>query len=376
MNFMPVFPILPTPEAETMSFLQKLEFLNYKVTKDEKKLSDLEKKIVDLATINAEGDSEGYLVTLTINETTYRIPNNGVITPTADEQGNLVSLEIDGTTYTIPPEGSVVSATDDGEGNLRTITVDGTTYDVAAGGSVVSCAFDSSNMVTSITIDGVTHYVANVKALTYEGSLTGLVIDGSYYMLPEIEGSDVTATGTGGVIETITIDGDTWNVPQGTPVTASGAGTNLEHLTIDGTTWDVPQPVEEVKKGFVTFIDGGLHTGICWYNLVGSLLTLKLGDMSAMTGNTFYINNLPGTGAIAARCPFSVTRYTQIDGAVIISGILTISRPANSATTTLTVDADEDYMVTKIASDGTITSAVATADDFKALSWLPLSFMI
>ena len=375
MKFCPIYPILPTTEAATMTYLQQIEHLTYKVNQAVLKVDDLEKKITNLNTVDATGDSEGYLTSLTLNDTTYTVPNNGVVIPEG-EDNTLETLTIDGTTWNVPPEGSEVSATSDGSGNLQTITIDGTTYNIEAGGSDVSIAAGADGYVYQITVDGVSKGVATIQPLTDGGgTLTGLVINGSGYSIVPGEGSEVTATGTGGTIETITIDGDTWNVPQGSEVSATGTGTSLETLTIDGVTWDIPTAQNPVVSGVVTFYDAMLHLYAANYNKAGKALTLSLGNISAWSGTTT-ITFGSISGVIFA--PFSSVITEQI---VTFSGsdptiyTIPLKLTYNGSALTLAINPDESGKVCKIEADGTITGYTATAAELKLLSGRTLTFL-
>ena len=88
-----------------------------------------------------------------------------------------------------------------------------------------------------------------------------------------VEGkSTVTATSEGGVIQTITIDGDTLDVPQGTSVSATGSDGNLETLTVDDITYDVPQGGEAGDSGNATV--GG--NSIAQWRLINDMFFLEI----------------------------------------------------------------------------------------------------
>ena len=105
-----VYPILPTSESDTMTFIQKLDYLEYKLTQLNEKVIAAESAISDLETA-VEGKS--------------------TVSATA-EGSTLQTLTVDGMTYDVP-QGTEVSATGS-EGTLETLTVDGTTYNVPQGG--------------------------------------------------------------------------------------------------------------------------------------------------------------------------------------------------------------------------------------------------
>lgn len=105
-----VYPILPTSESDTMTFIQKLDYLEYKVNELNEKVIAAESAISDLETA-VEGKS----------------------TVTATASGStLQTLTVDGTSYNVP-QGTEVSATDD-DGVLQTLTIGDDTYTVPQGG--------------------------------------------------------------------------------------------------------------------------------------------------------------------------------------------------------------------------------------------------
>lgn len=105
-----VYPILPTSESDTMTFIQKLDYLEYKLTQLNEKVVAAESAISDLETA-VEGKS--------------------TVSATA-EGSTLQTLTVDGTTYDVP-QGTEVSATDD-DGVLQTLTIGDDTYTVPQGG--------------------------------------------------------------------------------------------------------------------------------------------------------------------------------------------------------------------------------------------------
>ena len=86
-----VYPILPTTESDTMTFIQKLDYLEYKlaqlnekVVAAESAISDLETAVEGKSTVSATA-SGSTLQTLTVDGTTYNVPqDSGVTTRTVD----------------------------------------------------------------------------------------------------------------------------------------------------------------------------------------------------------------------------------------------------------------------------------------------------
>lgn len=78
-----VYPILPTTESDTMTFIQKLDYLEYKlaqlnekVVAAESAISDLETAVEGKSTVSATA-SGSTLQTLTVDGTTYNVPQGG-----------------------------------------------------------------------------------------------------------------------------------------------------------------------------------------------------------------------------------------------------------------------------------------------------------
>lgn len=78
-----VYPILPTTESDTMTFIQKLDYLEYKVNELNEKviaaesaISDLETAVEGKSTVTATA-SGSTLQTLTVDGTTYNVPQGG-----------------------------------------------------------------------------------------------------------------------------------------------------------------------------------------------------------------------------------------------------------------------------------------------------------
>lgn len=78
-----VYPILPTTESDTMTFIQKLDYLEYKlaqlnekVVAAESAISDLETSVEGKSTVTATADGST-LQTLTVDGVTYNVPQGG-----------------------------------------------------------------------------------------------------------------------------------------------------------------------------------------------------------------------------------------------------------------------------------------------------------
>ena len=105
-----VYPILPTSESDTMTFIQKLDYLEYRVNQLNEKIiaaesaiSDLETAVEEKSTVSATA-SGSTLQTLTVDGTTYDVPQGTEVSAT-DDEGVLQTLTIGSDTYTVPQGG-------------------------------------------------------------------------------------------------------------------------------------------------------------------------------------------------------------------------------------------------------------------------------
>ena len=130
------YPILPTSESDTLTFLQKLDLLEYKVAEMTNKIYEIETTLATKSTVSATA-SGSEIQTITVDGVTYNVPQGTEVSATGSE-GTLETITVDGTTYNVP-QGTEVSATGS-EGTLETITVDGTTYNVPQGGGIAGRA--------------------------------------------------------------------------------------------------------------------------------------------------------------------------------------------------------------------------------------------
>lgn len=114
--------------------------------------------------------------------------------------------------------------------------------------------------------------------------------------------STVSATAEGDVIQTLTIDGETLDVPQGTEVSATGSEGNLETLTVAGTTYNVPQTGDAGIKG------GGAIGGnsVIQWRLVNDIFALEI---TYAAGTDAFVND-----GIAIRLTYDNHNYGGLDG--------------------------------------------------------------
>lgn len=93
--------------------------------------------------------------------------------------------------------------------------------------------------------------------------------------------STVSATASSGEIQTITVDGVTYNVPQGTEVSATGSEGTLETITVDGTTYNVPQGGDAGEKGSAITTEGGLTRSMFQWRLINDIFVVEFILMNA-----------------------------------------------------------------------------------------------
>ena len=85
--------------------------------------------------------------------------------------------------------------------------------------------------------------------------------------------SSVSATASGDVIQTITIDGETLDIPQGSEVSATGTEGTLETITVDGETYNVPQGAEGEKGSCIS--DGGINHSMFQWRLINDIFVIE-----------------------------------------------------------------------------------------------------
>lgn len=106
------YPILPTSESDTLTFLQKLDLLEYKVAEMTNKVYEIETTLATKSTVSATA-SGGEIQTITVDGVTYNVPQGTEVSATGSE-GTLETITVAGTTYNVPQGG----------GELTTTTVD------------------------------------------------------------------------------------------------------------------------------------------------------------------------------------------------------------------------------------------------------------
>lgn len=97
------YPILPTSESDTLTFLQKLDLLEYKVAELTNKVYEVETTLATKSTVSATA-SGGEIQTITVDGVTYNVPQGTEVSATGSE-GNLETITVNGTTYNVPQGG-------------------------------------------------------------------------------------------------------------------------------------------------------------------------------------------------------------------------------------------------------------------------------
>lgn len=98
------YPIIPTSESDTLTFLQKLDLLEYKVAEMTNKIYEIETTLATKSTVSATA-SGGEIQTITVDGTTYNVPQGTEVSATGSE-GTLETITVDGTTYNVPQGGA------------------------------------------------------------------------------------------------------------------------------------------------------------------------------------------------------------------------------------------------------------------------------
>ena len=99
------YPILPTSESDTLTFLQKLDMLEYKVSEMNNKIYEIETSLATKSSVSATASGD-VLQTITIDGTTLDVPQGTEVSATGTE-GTLETLTVDGTTYNVPQGGGI-----------------------------------------------------------------------------------------------------------------------------------------------------------------------------------------------------------------------------------------------------------------------------
>lgn len=99
------YPILPTSESDTLTFLQKLDLLEYKVAEMTNKIYEIQTTLATKSTVSATA-SGSEIQTITVDGVTYNVPQGTEVSAT-DDDGVLQTLTIGDNTYTVPQGGGI-----------------------------------------------------------------------------------------------------------------------------------------------------------------------------------------------------------------------------------------------------------------------------
>ena len=103
-NYIPVYPILPTSEASTLSFVQKLAVLEYRLEKLDERVAALETEIPDIPNISITNGEDDRIEKITLNNVDY-YPDEVIIEGTGS---SLTAVTVNGETLTAENNENVV----------------------------------------------------------------------------------------------------------------------------------------------------------------------------------------------------------------------------------------------------------------------------
>lgn len=106
-NYIPVYPILPTSEASTLSFVQKLAVLEYRLEKLDERVAALETEIPDIPNISITNGEDGRIEKITLNTVDY-YPDEVSIEGSGS---SLTGVTVNGTTLNVPQASGALTGT-------------------------------------------------------------------------------------------------------------------------------------------------------------------------------------------------------------------------------------------------------------------------
>ena len=106
-NYIPVYPILPTSEASTLSFVQKLAVLEYRLEKLDERVAALETEIPDIPNISITNGEDNRIEKITLNDVDY-YPDEVSIEGTGS---SLTGVTVNGTTLNVPQAAGALTGT-------------------------------------------------------------------------------------------------------------------------------------------------------------------------------------------------------------------------------------------------------------------------
>ena len=106
-NYIPVYPILPTSEASTLSFVQKLAVLEYRLEKLDERVAALETEIPDIPNISITNGEDDRIEKITLNNVDY-YPDEVIIEGTGS---SLTAVTVNGETLNVPQASGALTGT-------------------------------------------------------------------------------------------------------------------------------------------------------------------------------------------------------------------------------------------------------------------------
>lgn len=106
-NYIPVYPILPTSEASTLSFVQKLAVLEYRLEKLDERVAALETEIPDIPSISITNGEDNRIEKITLNDVDY-YPDEVSIEGTGS---SLTAVTVNGETLNVPQASGALTGT-------------------------------------------------------------------------------------------------------------------------------------------------------------------------------------------------------------------------------------------------------------------------
>lgn len=209
--------------------------------------------------------------------------------------------------------------------------------------------------------------------------------------------STVTATGDNNVLETITIDGDTYTMPEGSDVEISesngylgsvrvgdttlnvkpvnGVGTDQNVLTSIGIGTDIfTIPNADSVTGTTPITDASQESGMIFYQRTKDVLTCRFSGLDDLTGTTYTTGNIfELTETFTAECPFAVSYSTAPQDITTVLGTLKIVKGSGTQFATVSFGAGEYVHVIE---ETILTKRAANVSDFKKLAGFTFTFLL
>ena len=361
------YPVIPTSEGDTLSFMQKLAILEHNVNAIEKIVTDIQTVVETKSTVSVAA-SGGVAQSITVDGVTSTIPQVQY-----DPRVDNIILEI-GILRVQIAEKSIVSVTAYG-GVAQSITVNGVTSTIPQGGG----GGGEDPRVDQLILD--------VAALDAE-------VDGK---------STVVVTASGGVAQSISVDGVSSNIPQTaslasdvaqlqldvaaldtevdskSTVVVTASGGVAQSISVDGVTSTIPAAGVISGTGTISQDVGGilLSYPLTW-ELFGRKMIVHVGGSSPlpMVGLTSSItfNNAPAiVNNSAASAQIVSFTFGMSSSGYIFNLVLTLSNDTDAVSGTLTVPNTVYLLPGATGSSTSAASALASLYDTTFTFEFPLA---